>query len=132
MGNIFSRESIEQIAAFGDISEGNIYAIADSHIEALKRIAELEAQLAVAREALAIASRHLTHHERRDEVCYDWCPLCKIGKALAQLDAGKEVAEKDCPDCQAAKRHAYSDATTPGFFFTQCDRHRTAPEKGGA
>ncbi|HEX5426530.1 MAG TPA: hypothetical protein VFW94_23485 [Candidatus Acidoferrales bacterium] len=30
----------------------------------------------------------------------------------------------NCPDCQAAKRHAYSDATTPGFFYTECDRHR--------
>ncbi len=51
-------------------------------------------------------------------------------KALAQLDAGAPVAEKDCPDCQAAKRHAYSDATTPGFFFTQCDKHRAAGKEG--
>jgi hypothetical protein len=32
--------------------------------------------------------------------------------------------ELNCPDCQAAKRHAYSDATTPGFFFTECSKHR--------
>ena len=30
----------------------------------------------------------------------------------------------NCPDCQAAKKHAYSDSTTPGFFYTECERHR--------
>ena len=29
-----------------------------------------------------------------------------------------------CADCRAARRHAYSDATTPGFFYTECDLHR--------
>jgi hypothetical protein len=35
-----------------------------------------------------------------------------------------------CSDCDAAARHAYSDATTPGFFFSTCARHRhaSAPE----
>jgi len=28
-----------------------------------------------------------------------------------------------CPDCDAARMHAYSDATTAGFFFTKCIRH---------
>ena len=28
-----------------------------------------------------------------------------------------------CEECKAAKRHAYSDATTPGFFHTGCERH---------
>ena len=38
------------------------------------------------------------------------------------VDTAKEIA--NCPDCQAAKKHAYSDATTPGFFYTECDKHR--------
>lgn len=29
-----------------------------------------------------------------------------------------------CPDCREAMRRANSDATTPGFFFDRCDRHR--------
>jgi hypothetical protein len=30
-----------------------------------------------------------------------------------------------CEDCKAALRHANSDATTPGFFHTECPKHRT-------
>jgi hypothetical protein len=29
-----------------------------------------------------------------------------------------------CPDCQSAAKLAYSDATTPGFMYYKCDRHR--------
>ena len=29
-----------------------------------------------------------------------------------------------CSDCNAAARHANSDATTPGFFHSKCERHR--------
>jgi hypothetical protein len=29
-----------------------------------------------------------------------------------------------CADCREAKRHAYSDATTPGFFYDRCEKHR--------
>jgi hypothetical protein len=29
-----------------------------------------------------------------------------------------------CADCREAMRHAYSDATTPGFFYDRCERHR--------
>jgi phosphosulfolactate phosphohydrolase-like enzyme len=29
-----------------------------------------------------------------------------------------------CPACRAAARHAFSDATTPGFFYDKCERHR--------
>jgi hypothetical protein len=32
-----------------------------------------------------------------------------------------------CADCREAMRHAYSDATTPGFFFDRCDKHRKKP-----
>lgn len=29
-----------------------------------------------------------------------------------------------CKDCNEAARHAYSDATTPGFFSPKCEKHR--------
>ena len=29
-----------------------------------------------------------------------------------------------CPDCDAAAKHAYADATTPGFFYSKCVKHR--------
>ena len=32
-----------------------------------------------------------------------------------------------CADCQAAMKHAYSDATTPGFFYDRCEKHRKLP-----
>lgn len=31
-----------------------------------------------------------------------------------------------CPACEEAAKHAYSDATTPGFFYNKCEKHRTA------
>jgi len=34
-----------------------------------------------------------------------------------------------CPDCIKAKKAAYSDATTPGFFRPYCERHD--PLRGG-
>jgi NTP pyrophosphatase (non-canonical NTP hydrolase) len=30
------------------------------------------------------------------------------------------------PDCDEAAKHAYSDATTPGFFEPKCSKHRAA------
>lgn len=30
----------------------------------------------------------------------------------------------ECEDCNKAARHAYSDATTPGFFDPRCAKHR--------
>lgn len=30
-----------------------------------------------------------------------------------------------CPDCDEAAKHAYSDATTPGFFYSKCAKHRS-------
>lgn len=42
-------------------------------------------------------------------------------------DAPDEVGggvEGDCQDCRKAAAHAYSDATTPGFFYTKCEKHR--------
>lgn len=33
----------------------------------------------------------------------------------------------ECPDCCEAMKHAYSDATTPGFFYDRCEKHRKLP-----
>lgn len=52
------------------------------------------------------------------------------GHAVEQWYA-MEVAEAEranCPDCIATKKHAYSDATTPGFFYTECEKHRRMPD----
>ena len=40
-------------------------------------------------------------------------------------------AAANCPDCREAKAHAYSDATTPGFFYTECEKHRKTGEDAG-
>lgn len=45
-------------------------------------------------------------------------------KPRAQGWSTLAVEIADCADCQAAKKHAYSDATTPGFFYTECTKHR--------
>jgi hypothetical protein len=29
-----------------------------------------------------------------------------------------------CADCREAMRHAYSGATTSGFFYDRCEKHR--------
>jgi hypothetical protein len=52
----------------------------------------------------------------------DW-NLPSLPRALPDLAA--QIAA--CPDCIAAKKHAYSDATTPGFFYTECEKHRHFP-----
>jgi hypothetical protein len=31
---------------------------------------------------------------------------------------------ESCPDCIEAEKHANSDATTPGFFYRKCSKHR--------
>lgn len=36
----------------------------------------------------------------------------------------------ECPDCIEAKKAAYSDATTPGFFRPYCSKHD--PQRGPA
>jgi hypothetical protein len=38
-------------------------------------------------------------------------------------DLEPSVGEQ-CAACAANAAHAYSDATTAGFFFTECDKHR--------
>lgn len=47
----------------------------------------------------------------------------------AVMVVGETRRADGCPDCAKARAHAYSDATTPGFFFTECEKHRTQPPK---
>ena len=48
----------------------------------------------------------------------------------AVADREHTTERANCPDCQAAAAHAYSDATTPGFFYTECEKHRTGQVGG--
>lgn len=47
-----------------------------------------------------------------DHASHCECVICAYQKGIS------------CFDCNEAKRHAYSDSTTPGFFFDKCDYHR--------
>lgn len=49
------------------------------------------------------------------------------GKGPLQLAYENMPTEPRCEDCDAAARHAYSDATTPGFFPAKCKKHRADP-----
>lgn len=48
-----------------------------------------------------------------------WRPESYKGQRFGQRDV--QLRCKDCDDC---KRHAYSDAITPGFFYDTCEKHR--------
>ena len=44
-----------------------------------------------------------------------------------------DTRQERCADCNEAAKHAYSDATTPGFFSPKCSKHRDAsPEPAPA
>lgn len=61
------------------------------------------------------------------ELMAEFKEMAKTDPAVAATLERAGVKADDpanCPDCQEAKRHAYSDATTPGFFYTECERHR--------
>jgi hypothetical protein len=49
--------------------------------------------------------------------------LREKGQALLD-DDDRRNPEDRCERCRAAKKGAYSDATTPGFFFDKCETHR--------
>ena len=69
-------------------------------------------------------------------------PLLEAGQAMrvivgappygdpegANWDAAKAklLVKGECPDCERAAKHANSDATTAGFFYDKCERHREA------
>jgi hypothetical protein len=44
---------------------------------------------------------------------------CALG-----IEIGMRIAAMNCPECARCATHSYSDATTPGFFFDKCERHR--------
>jgi hypothetical protein len=46
---------------------------------------------------------------------------CKFHGTGRELEI--RMYTQPCPDCDAAKRHAWSDATTPGFFRPFCLKH---------
>ena len=48
------------------------------------------------------------------------------GNAKLEEIRSIDLAALDCEDCKECARHAYSDATTPGFFFDKCEKHRTS------
>lgn len=82
-------------------------------------------------EVVADALDRILQHVEEDSFLRigNQCTLCYTFRtmghaALARAQQPLQVSEADCLDCQAAKRHAYSDATTPGFFYAQCDKHR--------
>lgn len=47
-----------------------------------------------------------------------------IDEVLSPDVVNAQIKIETCPDCDAAKKHAYSDATIPGFFFATCEKHR--------
>ena len=48
----------------------------------------------------------------------------EIRRRHAGTNCGCPYCVEACPDCAEAKRHSYSDATTPGFFYDRCLKHR--------
>lgn len=53
-----------------------------------------------------------------------WRPEPYRGHRFGQRDV--QLRCRDCDDCY---RHANSDATTPGFFYSKCVRHRELATK---
>lgn len=57
-------------------------------------------------------------------------PECSVAESLDRIEEIlAEPEPEECPDCRDAKRHAYSDATTPGFFYMTCSKHRSMEGK---
>jgi hypothetical protein len=53
-----------------------------------------------------------------------WCVMDVDRRTVELLKA-----EATCPECDEAAKHAYSDATTPGFFSAKCAKHSKAEAK---
>lgn len=62
-------------------------------------------------------------HRFQEPPAAPYCGLCGAGR-LHQIHSSNPVPDVNCADCRAAMAHAYSDATTPGFFSPFCDKHR--------
>jgi len=46
-----------------------------------------------------------------------------LQRLVAEPTGQAQEAPKGCPDCNEAAKHAYSDATTAGFFSPKCSKH---------
>ena len=90
------------------------------------------------RDALQDALRVIEGSYSRQSIADGYWPdlkpvLEKIDAVLAKVrDGERQVEIANCSDCQACARHAYSDATTPGFFYTECEKHRQPGIQGAA
>jgi len=79
--------------------------------------------------AQALATLHAIHIGAwRVEVNYNSSELHQRDVSVAderRLRQPNDLSgEADCPDCIAAKKLAWSDFTTPGFFHATCEKHR--------
>lgn len=57
----------------------------------------------------------------------DQIKYCSNGSThISAMKALASIPKERCLDCEACAKHAYSDATTPGFFYDKCEKHRSA------
>jgi len=86
-----------------------------------EEISDLEAQLCREREKhaglIVIASRY---EDLADEL------QAAVDQLREMVEATCPAPEANCADCDAVAKHSYSDATTPGFFYDKCEKHRRA------
>lgn len=114
-----------------DLLESRVEKTLDNFKALAARIATLEAALEPFAEFAEKDTRdHLDSYPIARGGSYDGKTLVKITmgdcvKARAALTPPQEP--QPCPDCVEAKKLAYSDATTPGFFKPYCPKH--APQK---
>jgi hypothetical protein len=48
----------------------------------------------------------------------------RIRELEQERDRLRSMLRATCSDCRDCAKHAYSDATTPEFFYDMCSRHR--------
>lgn len=48
-------------------------------------------------------------------------------EASSTVASSERQDVEHCVDCDKAAKHAYSDATTAGFFYSKCEKHRASP-----
>jgi hypothetical protein len=94
-----------------------VACVSDLLSERDTRIARAEAELKDERLAFAHANEVVGKLE---------ADLAQLQTAEATIRELAAEIRSLCPDCRACARHAHSDATTPGFFYDQCAKHRAA------
>ena len=100
-------------------------------VDHLAVVARKQGEIDALKQQLEEARKPLTDEETR-KLWKNWENM-PLRKAVALLLASRTtpVAPDPCPDCAEAARHAYSDATTPGFFSPRCSKHPEPVETGG-